>query len=42
MPFDDIGEIHECFNCKGCICEEHCKKEEEKNFNKKPRKKEGE
>lgn len=24
--------LHDCCDCEGCICEEHCKAEEEKYF----------
>jgi hypothetical protein len=30
-------ELHDCFDCKGCICEEYCA-EEEKHFGKKVKK----
>lgn len=38
----DDEALHDCFNCKGCICEDVCKKYEEENYNKKLPKKEGE
>ena len=25
-------ELHDCFDCKGCICEDVCKEYEEKEF----------
>jgi len=28
-------DLHECLDCKGCICEEFCKEEQEKYFGKK-------
>lgn len=28
-------ELHDCFDCKGCICEEVCKKYEEEEFGQK-------
>ena len=36
-------ELHECFDCKGCICEKTCAEDEEKYFGKqkKVKKKEG-
>lgn len=34
-------ELHGCFDCKDCICEEVCKKYEEEYFGKKLPKKEG-
>lgn len=30
---DDGKTLHDCFDCKGCICEEYCA-EEEKHFGK--------
>ena len=38
----DGEALHECFDCKGCICQDVCKAYEEGNFKKKPQKKEGE
>lgn len=31
---DDGKTLHDCFDCKGCICEEYCAEEEEKHFGK--------
>jgi hypothetical protein len=28
----ELDDLHECFNCKGCICEEVCKESEAKSF----------
>lgn len=25
-------ELHDCFNCKGCICEEYCKEQDKLDF----------
>jgi hypothetical protein len=25
-------ELHECLDCEGCICEEFCREQDEKNF----------
>ena len=25
-------ELHSCFDCEGCICEEYCKEQEKLNF----------
>lgn len=25
-------ELHDCFDCEGCICEEYCKEQEKINF----------
>ena len=30
--WDTNKELHDCFDCKGCICEEVCKKYEEEEF----------
>ena len=38
----DDEALHECFDCKGCICEDVCKAYEEEYFGKKLPKKEGE
>lgn len=27
-------ELHDCLDCKGCICEDFCKEQEEKYFGK--------
>lgn len=36
IPFsEEPKELNECCNCKGCLCEEICKKYEEQYFNKK-------
>lgn len=34
-PSINDKELHDCFDCEGCICEELCKKYEEDNFPKK-------
>lgn len=34
VPFDDLKELHECCNCKDCLCEEICKEYEEEHFGK--------
>lgn len=31
-------ELHDCLDCKGCICEEYCAEQEEKYFDKKVKK----
>lgn len=41
MKLDETKELHDCFDCKGCLCEKICEKHEDENFNKKPQKKEG-
>ncbi len=25
-------ELHDCFDCEGCICEEYCKEQDKINF----------
>jgi hypothetical protein len=30
--WDTNKELHDCLDCKGCICEEVCKKYEEEEF----------
>jgi len=37
--YDDEKELHDCFDCDDCLCEELCKKYEDKNFTKKSIKK---
>lgn len=27
-----VKELHDCFDCEGCICEEHCKEQDKLNF----------
>lgn len=35
---DEGKELHDCFDCKGCICEKTCAENEEKYFGKKVKK----
>lgn len=41
MPFDDVKELKDCFDCEGCLCESLCREYEDENFTKKNIKKEG-
>jgi len=34
-PSTSEKELHDCFDCKGCLCEDICKKYEEEAFPKK-------
>lgn len=36
---NDEKELHDCFDCEGCICEELCKKYEDEHFTKRRTKK---
>lgn len=36
IPFDEEPkDLKECFNCKGCLCEDLCKEYEDEYFGKK-------
>lgn len=35
---DEGKTLHDCFDCKGCICEKACLEDEEKYFGKKVKK----